>query len=50
MVENANASAQSSTDVSYGGVPDTRSAAGGARSLSPPTCPTRLNCELFSKH
>ncbi len=50
MVENANASAQSSTDVSFGGVPDTRSAAGGARSLSPPTCPTRLKCELFSKH
>ena len=28
MVENANASAQSSTDVSYGGVPDTQSAEG----------------------
>ena len=50
MIENANASAQSSTDVSYGGVPDTRSAAGGTRSPSSPTCTTRLKCDLFSKH
>jgi len=50
MVENANASAQSSTDVSYGGVPDTRTATGGTRSPSSPTCVTRLRCDLFSKH
>ena len=47
MVENANASAQSSTDMSYGGVPDTRSATGGTRS---PTCATRLKCDPSSKH
>ena len=50
MVENANASAQSSTDVSYGGVPDTRTATGGARSTNAPTCATRTQCNLFSKH
>jgi hypothetical protein len=50
MVENANASAQSSTDVSYGGVPDTRSASGSTRSTSSPTCVTGFRCDLFSKH
>jgi outer membrane protein TolC len=50
MLENANASAQHSRDVSYGGVPDTRTATGGARSPSSPTCATRLKCDLFSKH
>ena len=50
MVENANASAQSSTDVSYGGVPDTRSATGATRSPISPKCATRLKCNLFSKH
>ena len=50
MVENANASAQSSTDVSYGGVPDTRSATGAARSPISPKCATRLKCDLFPKH
>ena len=50
MVENANASAQSSTDVSYGGVPDTRTATGRSRSPSSPACATRFRCDLFSKH
>jgi hypothetical protein len=47
MAENANASAQSSTDVSYGGVPDTRSASGRMRST---TCATPDQCDLSSKH
>jgi hypothetical protein len=47
MLENANASAQHSRDVSYKGVPDTRAATGGARSPSSSTCATRLKCDLF---
>jgi hypothetical protein len=47
MAANANASAQSSTDVSYGGVPDTRSAAGGTR---PTTCATHDLCDVSHKH
>jgi hypothetical protein len=50
MVENANASAQSSTDVSYGGVPDTRSATGSKRSDSSPTCANGVQCDAPSKH
>ena len=61
MVEDANMSAQSGTDVSYGGVPDTRSETGGAQtegvhpplppvlSLSP-ACAGGARCDLFSKH
>jgi len=47
MAANADASAQSSTDVSYGGVPDTRSASGRMRST---TCATPDQCDLSSKH
>src|ERR1700709_539685 len=47
MLENANASAQHSRDVSYKGGPDRRAATGGARSPSSPTCATRLKCDLF---
>ena len=50
MVENANASAQSSTDVSYGGVPDTRSATESKRSDSSPTCANAVQCDAPSKH
>lgn len=50
LVENANESAQSTTDVSYGGVPDTQSTSGNARSPGPPTCVTGPRCDLFSKH
>ena len=50
LVENANESAQSTTDVSYGGVPDTQSASGNTRSLGPPTCVAGPRCDLFSKH
>jgi hypothetical protein len=50
MVENANASAQYSRDVSYGGVPDTRTASGSTRVPSSPTCATGPKCDLFSKH
>jgi hypothetical protein len=47
MQDNANASAQSSTDMSFGGVEATRSAAGDRRSN---TCATGGRCDLFSKH
>jgi hypothetical protein len=50
LVENANESAQSITDVSYGGVPDTQSASGSTRSPGPPTCVTGPRCDLPSKH
>ncbi len=50
MIENANASAQSSTDVSYGGVPDTRSATGSKRSDSSLTCANGVQCDAASKH
>lgn len=44
MMQNANTSAQSSTDTSYGGVPDTRSTAGGMRTH---TCSSRPQCDIF---
>ena len=47
MQDNANASAQSITDMSYGGVPDTRSASGSARTR---TCATRPHCDIFFGH
>lgn len=47
MQDNANASAQASTDMSYGGIEATRSAAGDRRSN---TCATGARCDLFSKH
>ncbi len=52
MVEDANMSAQSSTDVSYGGVPDTRSETGGAQTggTHSPICASRAQCDLSSKH
>jgi hypothetical protein len=57
MVENANASAQSTTDVSYGGVPDTQSSTGGMRpdpsaseAMRPGICATSPRCNLYSKH
>jgi len=42
MMQNANMSAQSSSDTSYGGVPDTRGATGGAR-----TCTPWPHCDIF---
>jgi hypothetical protein len=50
MVENANASAQSNTDMSYGGVPDTRNATGALTLIRPDTCPSSPRCNLYSKH
>ncbi|SAL68862.1 hypothetical protein AWB69_08110 [Caballeronia udeis] len=64
MVEDANMSAQSGTDVSYGGVSDTRSETGGAQTegAHPPVAPITpisspssacaggARCDLFSKH
>jgi hypothetical protein len=47
MVENANASAQSNTDMSYGGVPDTQSSIGAIR---PDLCPASPRCNLYAKH
>lgn len=44
MMQNANTSAQSSTDTSYGGVSDTRGAAGGMRVQ---TCSSRPQCDIF---
>jgi hypothetical protein len=44
MMQNANTSAQSSTDMSYGGVSDTHSAAGWrTRTCTPP----RPQCDIF---
>jgi hypothetical protein len=48
MVENANASAQSAADMSYGGVADTQSSIGGV--TRPYVCPTSPRCNLYSKH
>lgn len=50
MVKDANESAQSSSDMSYGGAPDTRGATGVARSANAPLCTNKLKCDLFSKH
>jgi orotidine-5'-phosphate decarboxylase len=50
MEENANASAQSNTDMSYGGVPDTQNATGVLRPIRPDTCPSSPRCNLYSKH
>jgi hypothetical protein len=57
MVENANASAQSNTDVSYGGVPDTQGSTGGMRptpsatdAIRPDICATSPRCNLYSRH
>jgi threonine efflux protein len=44
---NADAPAQPGTDTSYGGVPDTRSEAGGSRSSS---CTLRPRCDVFFGH
>ncbi|QCP52403.1 hypothetical protein FAZ95_24825 [Trinickia violacea] len=45
MMQNADTSAQSSTDTAYGGVSDTRSAAGGMRTNT--TCLSRPQCDIF---
>jgi hypothetical protein len=52
MVEDANMSAQSNTDLSYGGVPDTQSATGGAQTAGTrsPICASRAQCGVSSKH
>jgi hypothetical protein len=52
MVEDANMSVQSITDVSYGGVPDTRSETGSAQTggVRSPPCAGRTRCDLFSRH
>jgi|GraSoi_2013_40cm_1033754.scaffolds.fasta_scaffold96916_2 hypothetical protein len=44
MQENANMSAQSSTDMSYGGVADSRSTSGG---MQPRKCSTGPQCDIF---
>jgi type II secretory pathway pseudopilin PulG len=44
MMRNANQSAQSSTDTSYGGAPDTSGASGGMRVHA---CPSRPQCDIF---
>jgi hypothetical protein len=44
LMQNANMSAQSDTDMSYGGVPDTRSASGGKSSR---ICTFRPRCDIF---
>ena len=44
MQDNANASAQSTTDMSYGGVADTRGAAGMARARG---CAGPSQCDVF---
>lgn len=44
MQDDANASAQASTDMSYGGAPDTRSASGKAAS---PPCGPGLRCDVY---
>ncbi|SDD00881.1 hypothetical protein [Paraburkholderia lycopersici] len=44
MTNDANASAQASTDMSYGGVPDTRGASGHRTGK---TCWPRSECDIF---
>lgn len=45
LLDDANASAQAATDMSYGGTADTRSAAGQRTSSKP--CLPRSQCDLF---
>jgi Tfp pilus assembly protein PilV len=47
MQQNAAGPAQSSTDASYGGVPATRSVAGGMRSKP---CRSGPQCDIFFGH
>ncbi|MGF6297602.1 MULTISPECIES: hypothetical protein [Paraburkholderia] len=47
MKQNANESAQSSTDMSYGGVPDTRMEAGNTPTRA---CSARPQCNIFFGH
>jgi hypothetical protein len=44
LQQDANMSAQSSTDTSYGGMPDTRSATSSQRNRR---CATGPNCDIF---
>ncbi|WP_321818224.1 MULTISPECIES: hypothetical protein [unclassified Paraburkholderia] len=44
MTNDANASAQANTDMSYGGMPDTRSATGSRRSKA---CWPRSDCDIY---
>lgn len=44
MQQDANTSAQSSTDTSYGGMPDTRSAKSSMRTRN---CTTGPQCDIF---
>ena len=44
MQDDANASAQAETDMSYGGTPDTRGASGNAAKRS---CGPGLRCDLY---
>lgn len=46
MTDDANASAQASTDMSYGGVPDSGSMS-GARLRTGKTCGPRSQCDLY---
>ena len=48
LEDDANASAQSSTDMSYGGMVATRSEAGAPP--RPSLCADARQCNLFSKH
>ncbi|QIE29372.1 hypothetical protein SBC1_72400 (plasmid) [Caballeronia sp. SBC1] len=48
LQDDANASAQSSTDMSYGGVVATRSEAGAPPRPTP--CADASQCNFFSKH
>ncbi|MFX1765294.1 hypothetical protein PWP93_22460 [Paraburkholderia sp. A1RI-2L] len=47
MIRDADASAQAATDMSYGGTPDTHSAAGHRTGKA---CLTRSECDIFSGH
>lgn len=47
MIDNANASAQASTDMSYGGTADTRGASGQRAGK---TCWPRAECDVFFGH
>jgi len=47
MQQNAEGPAQSGVDTSYGGVPTTRSATGGMRSMP---CRSGAQCDIFFGH
>ncbi len=47
LMRDANMSAQSSTDMSYGGVPESLGAAGAARTVRMRACGSQPQCDVY---